>query len=400
MIATSLLRELRRCVAGRVLTADEVMPYARDFSGLQTIAPAAVVRVRSEDETCAVLRLLRGAGVPVTIRGSGFSANGRALGDGVVIAQQPEVGQWSVGEDEVEVSARTRWSALVEVLKSRFLAPPVLTYSLETTIGGTLSAGGYGPASVRFGAQVDHVRRLRLILPDGEARWCAPGDDLFRFALAGMGRIGVIERVVIGTAPYRPLVRLETRETLDVPECDLFFADNGRVTAGYNVTADDLFRDTGGETIPRERLHAAQPPRDALVHLWCDYFLSAAALGPYLEFPFDRRGLDRVHVLAIAPGRKARAYAPLPSFAEERHFGVGVFYAVPAHDAGAIRAARAAQRALLEECLRLGGRPYLCGAHDLSDEDLGAIYGDEHRDLERMRDRLDPDGLFNRSRAP
>lgn len=399
MIAPSLLRELQRCVAAPVLSGASTQPYARDFSGLRAVTPAAVVPVQNEEEICAALRLLRSAGVPVTIRGSGFSSNGRALGDGVVLVQQADSGEYIVGDGEVDVSARMRWATLVETLKSHFLAPPVLTYSLQTTIGGTLSAGGYGPASVRFGAQVDHVRRLRLILPDGEARWCSPTEDaeLFRFALGGLGRAGVIERVVLETVPYRPLVRLETLTALDVPDCDFFFIDNGRATAGHNVTAGELFRHSGGDVIPRELLHAGAPPRDdAHVHLWCDYFIPAAALRAFLDTEVDRRGLDRMHVLAIAPGRPLRAYTPLATFAEERYFGVGAFYAARANDAQAIGAARVAQRTLLDACLRLGGRPYLCGAHDLSDRDLDAIYGDEHRALERLRTTLDPDGLFNR----
>lgn len=395
MIAATLLADLQRRVAARVLTGEDVMPYARDFGGLRTVVPEAVVCVRSEEETSAVLRLLRGAGVPVTIRGSGFSANGRALGSGVVIVQDAAGADVIVREDEFEVSARTRWSALVEKLQPHFLMPPVLTYSLQTTVGGTLSAGGYGPASVRHGAQVDHVRRLRLILPDGEARWCEPGDDLFRFALGGLGAIGAIERVVMTAVPYRPLLRLEEGAWSDVDACDVFFADNGRITAGYDVSAADLFGGPSGETIPRSLLHAGVPPRDgAFVHLWCDYFLPAAALGTFLDLPFDRRGLDRVHVLAIAPGRQPRAYAPLADYTRERFFGVGVFYAVPREDAQAIASARAAQRALLAECLRLGGRPYLAGAHEI--DDLAAIYGEEHLALERLRAQLDPDGLFNR----
>jgi FAD/FMN-containing dehydrogenase len=288
----------------------------------------------------------------------------------------------------------------------------VLTYSLQTTVGGTLSAGGYGPASIAAGAQVDRVRRLRIVLPDGEALWCSPSEqaEIFRFALAGLGRVGIIERAEIDVVAYRPALRLETREHRDLRELaervvaaegDVFFADclfgpNGSVrsTLGYEAEAGGL---------PRELLHPQVSPRvEPFVHIWCDYFVDGNAIGPFLDFigqGIASRGLDRIHILAIrrpeAPGR--RAYAPLASFAGNHYYGVGVFYSLPEADPDGIRDARAAQRALLDECLRLQGRPYLCGAHDLSDPEIGAIYGEEHEALERLRDGLDPDRLFNRS---
>ncbi|MEA2326712.1 MAG: hypothetical protein QOE68_1671 [Thermoanaerobaculia bacterium] len=411
MIADSLLRDLRRCVADRILTTGaDLAPYARDFGGLFRAQPAAVVPVSSEEETCGVLRLLRNAGVPVTIRGSGFSCDGQSLGEGVVIAQQPESGTRTLTESGFETAARARWASVVETLRGHRLTPPVLTYSLQTSIGGTLSAGGYGPASIAAGAQVDHVRRLRIILPDGEALWCSPDEhaEIFRFALAGMGRIGVIERVEMDAVPYRPSLRLVTREHRDLRELrehvvnadgDIFFADCAggtiRSTTGYDA-------DGGDAVVPREILHAqVVPAAEPFVHVWCDYFVDGAGLGPFLDFIDDgitKEGLDRIHILSIkrpeAAGR--RAYPPLALFAGTHYYGVGVFYAMPEADVDAIRGARAAQRALLDECLRLGGRPYLCGAHDLTDDEIGAIYGEEHDALERLRDELDPGRLFNR----
>jgi FAD/FMN-containing dehydrogenase len=427
-LPASLLRDLERSVAARVLTAEgDLAPYARDFGGLVRQPPAAVVPVRTEAEIRAVLRRLRGAGVPVTVRGSGFSSDGQVLGPGVVLALEPESEPCRLTPGGAEVSARARWSSFAETLCGVGLMPPVLTYSLQTSIGGTLSAGGYGPASIAAGAQVDHVRRLRVILPDGEALWCSPGDpgeqgEIFRFALAGMGRVGLIERAEMEVVPDRPALRLETREHRDLQELaahavaaegDVFFADClfGSIGSVRSIRSTTGYEDEAG-TFPRERLHAQVPAAaEPFVHVWCDYFVDRDALGPFLDF-IDRgiadqeiasRGLDRVHILAILRPEEdsARAYPPLAAFAGSHYYGVGVFYSLPETDPGAIRGARAAQRALLGECLRLEGRPYLCGAHDLADPEIGAIYGEDHHALERLRDRLDPDRLFNRlSRLP
>jgi FAD/FMN-containing dehydrogenase len=436
-LSPSLIRELQQCVNERVLTEDlELAPFAYDFGGIFHSRPAAVVSVGSEPEMCAILRVLRREQVPVTIRGSGYSCDGQSLGLGVVVQNRLERAPCKVNsETTVEVTGRTQWAPLVQELKDRWLSPPVLTYSLGPTAGGTLSAGGYGSASIVGGAQVDHVQRLRLILPDGEAVWCSPDEhaQLFRFALGGMGRVGYIERALMTTVPYRPLVHLVTREHADLQTLsddilwmasasevpDYFFAERvGGVIRSYygynlrsvNALSPSLTRGAvePARIVPREFFCAfthSAPAGANRCNVWCDYFVDAAALGPFLAFLEDglrvgrlAQGLDRIHLLCIQPpaveGR--RAFRPLPAAANSRYYGVGVFFSAPAEERHVVQAARAAQRTLLEHCVRLGGRPYLCGAHSLDDRTIGAIFGEEYDELEALRDQLDPDHLFNR----
>jgi FAD/FMN-containing dehydrogenase len=118
----------------------------------------------------------------------------------------------------------------------------------------------------------------------------------------------------------------------------------------------------------------------------------------FLDAHTEWAGLDRIHILAIRSpaGETTRAFRPLREFRGSRYFGIGVFYTVPRGNRRLLDVAQAAQRALLEECLRVGGRPYLCGAHDLDESGLAAIYGEEFRTFEVMRQALDPAGLFNR----
>ena len=430
-LAETFVRELQRYVAQPVLTDErELAPYARDFGDVGRQTPSAAVRVQSEREMGTVLRLLRREGVPVSIRGSGFSCGGQTLAAGVVIHNEDVADCALASADTVDVAGRTRWSALVAYLHAHRRAPPVLTYALHASIGGTLSAGGYGAASVAFGAQVDHVVRLRLILPDGEALWCSAYEhaDLFRAALGGMGRIGVIERAELRTIPLRPLVRRIVREYAEPASLhdellriavadetpDYFFAEHTRARnlscSGTNAAAGDLFAPdaSDGDIVGCEEFtaspafaqHAAQG-----AHVWCDYFLGASALGPFLTVAGDvarsrgpAGGLDRIHILCIrepaVDGR--RAFRPLPRGDGARFFGVGVFFDVAQSDRGALAAARSAQAALLDACVGLGGRPYLCGAHELDERRIAAMYGHEDAATEALRAQLDPDRLFNR----
>jgi FAD/FMN-containing dehydrogenase len=151
-------------------------------------------------------------------------------------------------------------------------------------------------------------------------------------------------------------------------------------------------------------IQAVRPTADSC-HVWCDYFLAAAALPAFLTFLEAglrdgtlAAGLERLHFLCIRPPQTPgqRALAALPAHSSRRFYGVGVFYSMSTTEQATLHAARAAQRALLTECLRLDGRPYLCGAHNLDEAVLRAIFGAEYATLETLRARLDPGQLFNR----
>lgn len=69
---------------------------------------------------------------------------------------------------------------------------------------------------------------------------------------------------------------------------------------------------------------------------------------------------------------------------------------VPPQDRAAVRRIRAFQADCLERALRLGGRPYSYGAHEVDEATLRSIYGEAYDRVRALRARLDPDGLLNR----
>lgn len=421
-MTSALLLGLQQCVSAPVLsTSAQLQAYSRDFGGLKKCLPLAVAAVRSEEELCRAIRFLRAERVPMTLRGAGFSCHLGTLSDSVIIENRPsEDERIRLSADLVEIPARLRWRAVVNLMEASRLMPPVLTYSLSPTVGGTLSVGGFGAQSIAAGAQVDQVHGLRVVLPDGEAIECSPekNADIFRLALGGMGRIAVIERATMATKPLRPLVKLSSRryasfamaeEQLQTVEADYFFVEsNGEEVqshAGVSAEIQDLLG--SDSVVPREffRAPSAAFAQEDVLHVWCDYFVDANALGPMLEYldaHVQREGLDRIHLLAIrAPQSTAsRVFQPLKTYSGNRYFGIGVFYAVPRDNERLLRDVRTAQRNLLERCLHLGGRPYLCGAHDLDENEIASIYGEEYEEIERMRAQLDPDRLFNRPPDP
>src|SRR5262245_16942631 len=97
------------------------------------------------------------------------------------------------------------------------------------TVGGTLSVGGIGETSYRYGAQVDNVRELDVVTGAGELVTCSAerNDELFRMTLAGMGQCGLIVRARLHLTAAPKLVAIHP---LSYDDMDAFLADQGRLT--------------------------------------------------------------------------------------------------------------------------------------------------------------------------
>lgn len=112
-------------------------------------------------------------------------------------------------EEWVRVRAGTQWLELCDYLAPQGRRPVSLTTNARSTIAGTLSVGGFGDTTHRRGLQTASVLGLTLITPDGDRHEVGPEDELFRFALCGLGQLGAITEVTLRTlrAPYRLFLR-------------------------------------------------------------------------------------------------------------------------------------------------------------------------------------------------
>ena len=169
----------------------------RDFGGTACATPD---RVELPDCAHAVSRHLRDAateGRPVAVRGAAHSQAGHTMvEDGIVIdTARLDAMAWR-GADTLEVGAGVRWGAVLDAAGTRRRIPPVFTDSALTTVGGTLSAGGFGATSHRYGAQTTHVERLEVVTPAGDIVLCSREVEpqLFDAVRAGHGQFGIITR--------------------------------------------------------------------------------------------------------------------------------------------------------------------------------------------------------------
>jgi FAD/FMN-containing dehydrogenase len=441
----ALIDSLRAEVRCPVFSAtDEVAQYAHDFGGLSQQIPLAVVQADCAEDVMHTLRVAQALKVPVSVRGAGHSCRGQSLcPGGIVLVNSAAEAQFTQLEgDRIEVTGRTRWADLLTALRRVGQSVPVLTNALSTTVGGTLSAGGYGTRSFIAGAQIDHVERLQLIQPDGTMVWCSPTENpaLFHFSLAGYGQLGVIEKVMLRTVPYQPFicVQLHRHEGVSALVAALAWTQKlqaevpdhfvGRVEQGAAWSVFGAGTPTHTDTVlnafpmPLQHMPNGQvqvvseagwlgnrqdevwalDPRCR--NIWCDYCLSFDGLRAFAAFVETGprrellcRNLLRIYVLSIRrlPHNQRWPFAAHSIQAAPQVYGLGLHYRVAQEDRAGLAAALAAQRACLEQCLALGGRPYLYGWHDLDATAMRQVYGSDYDQLRLLRRTLDPHNLFN-----
>jgi cytokinin dehydrogenase len=101
------------------------------------------------------------------------------------------------------------WRQLVAKLLPMGLAPVVVPLNLDLTVAGTLSAGGIGSTSHRFGPAVAHVIAIEVVTGRGECIWCGPKRErwIFDAVLGGVGRCGIITQIELALRPAASHVR-------------------------------------------------------------------------------------------------------------------------------------------------------------------------------------------------
>ncbi|WIG96760.1 FAD-binding protein [Myxococcus sp. SDU36] len=420
--------------------------FREDFGRRVRKTPHVIVKPADEQDVLHAFDVAGAHQVPLAIRGSGHSSNAQTLVDGgVVLSMGLEAPRIEVlKEGRVRVSAGARWGDVQRALERQGRSMAVLPDYLSLTVGGTLSAGGYGPWSISHGGQIDQVVRLRLAMPSGQAVWCARDEhpELFRFTLSGQGQLGAITEVILRTVPHRPFTLLRSclyprvedllrtlaslRDSAEGPDvfcgslsrnvfqCMLGFSsvEPPRLTDarldGLGVGAAHV-SDTAGKDFPwwlyeqRERWVGEFP---GWKRLWSDYAFEWSAFCSFMEF-FQQElqsgegseYLAVAYLLTIRPpdDKFSFAFEPVPPSPPKLLYTVGLYYMVPRdRPAAEAQVARQLSKAL-ERCITLGGRPYLHGAHAISGDQARSLYGGAMDELAELKRRCDPKGVLRNS---
>jgi D-lactate dehydrogenase (cytochrome) len=185
--------------------------FAVDASPHEPTLPDAVVWPESTAEVSAILAGANERKIPVTPWSGGSSLEGNAIpAAGGIVLNTFGMDDVSVspGDLQATVGPGVVYDDLNEQLGSYGLRfPPGISSGDVATVGGMIANNASGFNAVKYGETRDHVRRLEVVLPDGEVVICGSGvvktssgyslKDLF---VGSEGTLGVITEATIAVS--------------------------------------------------------------------------------------------------------------------------------------------------------------------------------------------------------
>jgi FAD/FMN-containing dehydrogenase/Fe-S oxidoreductase len=155
--------------------------YSTDASPYR-ILPTAVLRPAHVDDLHAAVEVCRDIGVSITPRGAGTSFTGQCVGDGLQIdCSSLNAIEWIDSERKIaRVQPGARWWELNEqAARAGLHFGPDPATKRQCTVGGMTATNSGGTHSIVYGATVDHVHAVEVVLADGRrGRLESSSDDL------------------------------------------------------------------------------------------------------------------------------------------------------------------------------------------------------------------------------
>jgi len=194
-------------------TSDEAIAAAsRDFGRLCRGVARGSIRPTTAEQTQRIVRFANERSIRLTLRGRGMSQSGQSIPrDGLTldVTGLAHIGEPDLTRMSVTTGPGATWRALLERLSPLGLAPSVVPLCLDLSVGGTLSAGGFGSTSHRLGPAVSHVLSANVVTGDGVLRVCGPDREreTFDAVFGGLGCYGAITSVELGLRRVPPRVR-------------------------------------------------------------------------------------------------------------------------------------------------------------------------------------------------
>lgn len=171
--------------------------------------PLAVVRVTSEDEIAATIRLCEDAALPLSVRSGGNDFGNRNYVEGAVVIDVRLLCSISIAEDRqsVVIGGGVTHGQLLQTLDRESLDTPV-GWGGEIGYVGWACGGGYGLEVGHRGLGVDQILGGRVVIPSGQVIVAGPSfdDDAFwSLRGGGAGMFGVVSQLTVRVYP-RPSI--------------------------------------------------------------------------------------------------------------------------------------------------------------------------------------------------
>jgi FAD/FMN-containing dehydrogenase len=420
-----------------------------DFGHIVHRRPVAVLLPGSIDDIVAMVEFARCHNLQVAMRGISHAPFGQAQVEaGIVIdssslatvgpVQTIASGSW------IDVQPGAQWRAVISAAFAQGLTPRVLTDFQGLSVGGTLSIGGIGGTTQRFGVQADNVLELEVVTGRGEHITCSPTQrqQLFNAVLAGLGQSALIVRARIPLMPAPALVRVFS---LFYDNIDVYMQDQltllaegrfdhlqGQVVAHPSGTGWRFMIEAGVYFSPPAapnpavllaglsdvRADATDVTQsyldfafrlDPLIaflisigvwdfpHPWMDLFVPASAASGFVGgvlagLTTADTGGGPILFYPVDTSRMQRPFFRLPDEPTAFLFSLLRTAAPPTPET--VQAMLASNRQIYDQLVALGGTRYANGAIPFTPQDWRAHFGNSWRALRNAKLRFDPDRIL------
>lgn len=452
MITPQLLHDVQEIAGaeGVIAHPSELRVYDCDGYTLERSAPDMVVLPKSTNEVAAIAKLLKEHGLPFVPRGTGTGLSGGCLPLGAPVTIGLSRMNRILSMDPANRRAVVQ-SGVINAWVSRAARPHGLYYvpdpssQMACSIGGNIAENSGGPHTLKYGVTTNHVLGATMVLSDGEivrlggmTEDC-PGYDLLGLVVGSEGTFGIVTEAILRLKPmpqaYKTLLvvfdsvaagsravaeivasgivpaALEMMDALIVQAVEeafhfgfpldagaLLIVEVDGVSAGLDEMADTIARvcETNGAREVRVAKDDAEREE-----LWKCRKRAFGAVGRLAHNYCCQDGV-------VPPTRLPEIMRRIAEIASEYDLRIGnVFHAGdgnihpillydernPEQTQRVVRAGRA----ILEECVRLGGT--LTGEHGIGVEKVDLMplifTQDDLRTMERIRRVFDPDGACN-----
>ncbi|WP_434524208.1 FAD-binding oxidoreductase [Photorhabdus asymbiotica] len=433
------------CGVSVILTEEYLSTFCTNFGGMYSISPLAVVCVKNTNSIIDIIHYCNINEIPVNIRGVGHSFGTQSLSKGIVLVVSVENPVFEqIDEYKFKVSAFETWLSVEYFLRKNGLSFPILTRHPDTTVGGTLSVGGYGEDSYLYGSQASCIQSYTLITPDGKRHRCSEdsNSELYNFGLVSLGILGIIEDVTFEAIPLRVenilyviefegvfhllnfLILISEYSNLDIEAvtCQLY---RGRYYVNMVLSNNSVQTNIINKVLECQvtgcigyKYHSVSDYRGRTfgayrhdlwnrehVNLWGDYCVDQNNIMAFANFLLNKiinndifiRNKGRLLIiLKKSPSlSKFFPFEPISKKMSGIVFGVGVYFTFPRSEREEYERLKLLHSQILEECILNEGRPYLAGWHEMKYEDKIKIYGDDYIKILALKKRLDPKGIVN-----
>ena len=230
------IRASRRTVlhGGLASLAGVALPPLRLFAQADTqllvnditlINPVRVSRIAAPHTTEDVRDLVTGWPGTISIGGGRYSMGGQIAAEDSLHLDMRSMNRvvW-LDSDHAMVRVQTgmRWRDLQTLIDPHDLSVKIMQSYSNFTIGGALAVNAHG-RYVGVGPLINSVRRIQMVLPDGEVTEASPTQNaqLFYGAIGGYGGLGIITEVELDLVPN---VKIERHVRLiDAAQYPAFF---------------------------------------------------------------------------------------------------------------------------------------------------------------------------------